>query len=110
MGDWPDDDPGVALHAEPDLVSDREPELDVLVEVLPDVAVPMWRAAMPPPRPRNIAALSRPAATRDLLAAGRRRAGRLVPSIQAPSSWHRSVSTQPGPCRWSEARRHLGVG
>jgi hypothetical protein len=63
MGDWPDDDPGVALHAEPDLVSDREPELDVLVEVLPDVAVPMWRAAMPPPRPRNIAALSRPAAT-----------------------------------------------
>lgn len=72
MGDWSDEDPAVALHDESAPVSDCEAlELELLAELVSDVTavVLAWRAAMPPLSPRNTAALSTPAATRDLAAA-----------------------------------------
>jgi hypothetical protein len=85
IGDWSDDDPGVAAQdeeAEP--VSSRE-----LVELEPAAAVlvvPVWLTAMPAPRLRNNTALSMPATTRDRAAGWRRRAGRRVPPRRGPGA------------------------
>jgi hypothetical protein len=84
IGDWSDDDPGVAAQdEEPEPVSSWElAELELAAEV---VVVPVWLAAMPVPRPRNNTALSMPATTRDRAAGWRRRTDRRVPSRRVPS-------------------------
>jgi hypothetical protein len=84
IGDWSDDDPGVAAQdEESEAESSRElVELELAAEV---VVVPVWLAAMPAPRPRKSTALSMPATTRDR-AAGRRRTDQRVPTRRGPGA------------------------
>jgi hypothetical protein len=83
IGDWSDDDPGVAAQdEEPEPVSCWElAELEPAAEV---VVVAIWLAAMPAPRPRNSTALSMPATTRDRAAGWRRQTDRRVPPRRLP--------------------------
>jgi hypothetical protein len=79
IGDWSDDDPGVAAQDE----ELAPPSCWELAELEPAAEEPVvaavCSAAMPAPRPRKSTPLSMPAATRDRAAGWRRRTGRVPP-------------------------------